>query len=312
MNKVEIIEDLIKEKYELPTLPGIALKILEAVKKEEPSLKELGDILCADPPLSAKVLRMANSSSYGLTGRTTSVPQAINLLGPNIVKSLALSFSLVKNFQNRNKNHFHYTGFWKRSLTVAITSRKITQEVLPPLTEDAFFLGLLHDIGILFLLQCLAKPYSLVLKEKERTGCSYEEAENQILGLNHMEIGGYLVKTWGLPETFHAPISYHHYPDKSEMEKPEITTLTRVLHLSSLFADFFTYPDKRSSLGPLERYSKEYGLFDNFHVDEAIKQIQRQTTKVFPMFEMKIEAEKHYEEIIESARSGLKVFRKTS
>ncbi|MHA1939880.1 MAG: HDOD domain-containing protein, partial [Candidatus Thorarchaeota archaeon] len=72
MNKVEIIEDLIKEKYELPTLPGIALKILEAVKKEEPSLKELGDILCADPPLSAKVLRMANSSSYGLTGRTTS------------------------------------------------------------------------------------------------------------------------------------------------------------------------------------------------------------------------------------------------
>ena len=124
----------------LPTLPGIAMRILEAVQKEDADLEEMGNIISTDPPLSAEVLRIINSAFYGLPSKITSVFHAINLLGINTVKNLALSFSLVKKFQTDTSKAFDFTNFWKDSLIGAVAAKLMAEKTVPAFSEDAFFL----------------------------------------------------------------------------------------------------------------------------------------------------------------------------
>jgi len=244
MSETKEFEDILSDAEKLPTLPGIALRILETVRRENSNLKELADILSSDPVLCAEVLKIVNSTLYGLPVKVTTFPRAVSMLGTNVIKNLALSFTLIRENGKGDEDFFDYELFWKNSLIGAVTARLLGQRIIPALAEDAFFLGLLSNIGILALVQCMPRQYSLVLKEMERTNCDYHEAEDQILGFNHMEVGEYLVKTWNLPETFSMPIRYHHNPEKLKNQTNEIVVLTRILHLASAFMNLFNLPDK--------------------------------------------------------------------
>ena len=175
-------------KDKLPTLPGIAIKILEAVQKEHPDLQEIAEILATDPPLSAEVLKMINSPFFGLTRKVTSVFHAVSMLGMNVVKNMALSFALVKSFSDNGQDAFDYPSFWKYSLTTAIAARKIAEKIHRDKSEDAFFLGLLHDMGRLTLIRCLPDQYQLIARITETDDILSYQAENQVLGFNHMMI----------------------------------------------------------------------------------------------------------------------------
>ncbi|MBE9569761.1 MAG: GGDEF domain-containing protein [Proteobacteria bacterium] len=305
MNQINKIEEILKGLEKLPTLPGIAMKILELVRGEDTNLKEIADVLSTDPPLSAQVLKLINSPLYGVRAQITSVPHAVSLLGLNTVKNLALSFSLLRGYPKGNKENFDYTSFWKQSLIGAVSSKLIAEKVIPPFSEDAFFLGLIHNIGILALIQCMPQQYSLVLKEKDRALCSYHKAENQILGFNHMEVGEYLIRTWGLPETFSTPVLYHHNPEELKTKNSKIELLTKVLNLSSLFIDLNTFADKKLYLAMLEFYVKEYGFTGKLQTDEITKQVHEHTMEIFPLFDIKIGEEKAYLEMIDAAREEL-------
>ena len=106
MKNLEKVENLILGCENLPTLPGIALKIIEAYQKPEPDIQEIGDLLTTDPPLTVKILKIVNSCFYGLPTKITSVHHAIKLLGGKAIKNLALSFILIKTFQsNQFRRH---------------------------------------------------------------------------------------------------------------------------------------------------------------------------------------------------------------
>jgi diguanylate cyclase (GGDEF)-like protein len=233
------------------------------------------------------------------------VPHAVNLLGLNTLKNLALSFSLLRDYRKGKDQDFDYTNFWKQSLIGAVSCKLIAEKVAPSLAEDAFFLGLIHNIGILALSQCMPKQYSLVLKEKATADCSYHEAENQILGFNHMEVGEYLIRAWGLPETFFVPVRYHHNPEYLETTNSGIELLTKVLHLSSLFIDLNSYEDKKLYLAMLKVYAKEYGFSGKFKIHKLTKQIHEQTMEVFPLFDVRIGEESAYLDMIDAARKEL-------
>jgi diguanylate cyclase (GGDEF)-like protein len=289
----------------LPTLPGIAMRILEAVQKEDADLEEIGNIISTDPPLSAEVLKIINSAFYGLPSKITSVFHAISLLGINTVKNLALSFSLVSKFQADASEAFDYTNFWKDSLIGAVASKLIAEKTVPAFSEDAFFLGLLHNIGILALWQCMPKQYSLVLNEMANSNYACHEAENQILGFNHMDVGRYLVKTWGLPETFSTPIGFHHQPGELIDASEDICRFTKILHLSSLFIDFFKNPDPSLNLGLIEAWLERYGFSDQINVDDIGLAIHEQTRNIFPLFEVNLTETRDYAQLLETSRAEL-------
>ena len=177
--------------------------------------------------------------------KITSVPHAVNFLGSQTVKSLALSFSLVKNLRSNESNGFDYINFWKTSLIGAVSAKILTEKILPNFAEDAFFLGLIHNIGILAMNQCVPEQYQLVLNETKNNLYSTSEAENQVLGFNHMQLGEHMIKSWGLPESFSIPILHHHGIDDIFIQEPLIDRMTKLLRLSSLFIDLSNYQRKK-------------------------------------------------------------------
>jgi diguanylate cyclase (GGDEF)-like protein len=289
----------------LPTLPGIALRILDAVQNDDGGLEEIGNIISTDPPLSAEVLKLINSSFYSLPIKITSVFHAVSLLGGNTVKNLALSFSLIKKFRNGPAKGFDYTLFWKDSLIGAVATKLLAEKIQPTFAEDAFFLGLLHNIGILTLVQYMPKQYGLILKEMQNSDYTYQEAEDQILGFNHMAVGEYLIKKWGLPDSFCLPIGHHHHPDTLVTDSVDIERLTKILHLASLYIDLLNHPDNSLNLSLIEACSKNYGFSDKIRVDEIGLQIHRQTQPVFSLFDIKLNKNRDYSQILETARKKL-------
>ena len=298
-------EEIIKNTDRLPTVPGVALKLLDAVRRDEPDLNEITKLISSDPSISAEILRCINSPYYSLRTKVTSVNHAVSMLGIKTVKNLALSFSLVKNFHEEEPVNFAHESFWKDSLIGAVSARSLAEGINPDLAEDAFFIGLLHNVGILTLVRCLPKQYSLVIKEMQTSGCSYHEAEDQVFGFNHMAVGKHLIQFWGLPELFYVPIGFHHQPDNLTVDSPEIEMLTRILHLSTLFIDLFNDTEKCLALGLIELHAKKYEFDDKFNIDEIGKKLHEHTRQIFPLFEISVKDNDDYSELIDSARKEI-------
>ena len=296
------INDIIALLGDLPTMPGIAIKILEVIRRDESSLEDIGAILSNDPPLSAKVLKAANSPLYGGRGKISSIPQAVKILGTNAVKNLALSFTIIDKFNNVD-NGFNYTQFWKNSLTTAVAAKIISEKIIPHMAEDAFFIGLLADIGILVCTECIPDQYNLVLKERIMKKCTFQEAEDQILGFNHMDIGAYMLEEWGLPNSFSNTIRWHHFPEKADSQENII--FIRLLHVSSIYGDLFCNDEKGFPLGLLGYYFEEYGFADRIKVKEIAETISNQTEDIFPLFEIRISGRKSFSEILGEAKVEL-------
>jgi diguanylate cyclase (GGDEF)-like protein len=299
------LKNLLNKSKKLPTLPGIAIKILEAVQKERPDLQEIAGILATDPPLSAEVLKLINSPFFGLSRKVTSVFHAVSMLGMNVVKNMALSFALVKNFSKTGQDDFDYLHFWKYSLTTAIAARMIADKVSRGNVEDAFFLGLLHDMGLLTLVRCLPDQYQLVSKETENGNCCGYQVENQILGFDHMAIGGHLVKSWGLPAKFWQPIECHHCPERLETDENEILVLTQILNLATLYADMFQADNTITHLAMIDHFTGIYNYSEVLDVDQLAIAISEETKLFFPYFEIDFEDDASYYDTIDRARAEL-------
>ena len=289
----------------LPTLPGIAMRILEAVQKEEPNIDEISDILSSDAPLSAKILKLVNSSFYNLPRKIISVQHAIKMLGIDMVKNLALSFSIVKNYQSKKSNAFDYTRFWKNSLVGALSAKLLTRKLSPQLLDNAFVTGLLQDIGTLTMGHCMPKQYSLLLSEMDQSASTSHVVEESIFGHNHQELGEYLMKSWGLPETLYLPVGAHHHPENLESAQSDIQMLTKILHLSSLFVELFDSKSGGLTLWLLNHKIESYGLESLIDVDQLAEEIQLKAQQVFPIFEIKIENDDEYAHILQAAKEEL-------
>jgi two-component system cell cycle response regulator len=298
-------EHRFKSLENLPTLPGIAVKILEAVKDGKSSLEKIGEILSYDPPLSGKILGLINSAFYGLPAKVSTVAHAVRLLGLNTVTKVALSFSLLRLGKSAPKSDFNYPEFWRDSLVAAVAGRLMARRLIPELSEDAFTLGLLHEIGRLSLNQSLPKQYGLVLKECEEEFVDYFEAEDGILGLNHMELGSYLLRQWGLPESFCTAVQTHHLPALLEEGEGSALLLGRILFLAVLAAEYFSGEKKENTLAILAGQLKIWNYDQQLKVVDLLQETQAQAREVSGLFEIPVDSEMAYLDLIERARTEL-------
>ena len=300
--QIDLMVDRLKN---LPTLPGVALKIIDAVKDENANLDELGKILSLDPSLSGKILSLINSAFYALPAKVSSVSQAVKLLGVNAVKKVALGFSLLRLVKTNTGEEFNYAAFWRDSVMAAIVCRLLARKVMSSMAEDAFTLGLLHEIGRLALNQSMPKQYTMVLKEPRNTHCEYHEAERQILGFTHMELGYALIKKWGLPEFFYQAALVHHHPDQIESSPHPVNILGQILFLASQVVAFFSSEKKSLSLGTMKSYISRWGYDQKIQVDTLIEETHMHMKEIANLFEVQLEDENAYLVLIEEAHREL-------
>jgi two-component system cell cycle response regulator len=299
--KPESLKELLKRSDRLPTLPAVALKILELARKEDLTVSDMEAVISADPPLSAKVLQLINSPFYSLPRKVTSVRQAISLLGTNSVKNLALGFSLVRSNSRTKPAGFDYPGFWKKSIIGAVSGKLLARGVPGVSGEDCFFLGLLQDIGVLALNQVTPRRYLAVLRAKRERQLSLEEAEREVLGLDHAEAGSLLLDNWGLPEVFQLPIRYHHEPER--LGNPGLLPLARLLATSAAIADFFYHERTLEALRVIRESARRRAL--EAEIDHLMIRVYSEAVDIGTIFDMDMSRQKSYQDILEEANFEL-------
>jgi putative nucleotidyltransferase with HDIG domain len=217
------LKKIIMDTKTLPTLPGVINKLNSLSENEKSSVQEMAKIVSSDQVLSARILRLANSPSYGFY-RVSTISNAMILLGVNVVKSLALSSSI---FEIMEKNS---VGLWEHSLGVGVAANLIARKLGLPECEEIATAALLHDIGkVIISLKCsdAEKAIRSTIREQD---CYTREAERQVLDTDHAEIGAWLSKSWFLPDKLSEPIACHH--DVAQSENHRIKT--SVVHIADV------------------------------------------------------------------------------
>jgi len=226
---------LVTKNLKLPSPPAIALRILEAVKKNDASFSDLARIVEVDPALTAKILKVANSSFYSMASQVNTIGKALSVLGLNVTKNIALSFVIAKELTGPAEGGFDFNYFWKRAVTSAVSAELLAAK-LSYRNDDLFVSALLQDIGVLILYLCRSDEYRQVLDEKRVSGRPILDIEQRIFGFDHQEVGAELLMEWGLPTTFADTIRHHHdsegCPEKLRMQ-------VDLLHWSSMLTSIY-------------------------------------------------------------------------
>jgi len=233
------IREQLKECNTLPTLPGVAVELLNQFRNPEVNLQKTAAIIRRDPALTAKVLKFVNSPFYGIRKEVTSVDHAIALLGLNAVRTLALSFSLVRGLRSSDKGGFDFARYWQRSILCAAATRALGISKNLVDLEHLFLAGLLQDIGMLALQEIIPSEYSEICRAAGGDHTKQYTLEQEKLGTDHAEVGGWLAQSWQLPRIFVEEIKGSHEPDKIEQSEEEVKKAMECVSLSSWLAEIW-------------------------------------------------------------------------
>jgi diguanylate cyclase (GGDEF)-like protein len=296
-----MLERFQKAGLQLPSPPAIAMRILQAVKSQEPSFRELGRIIAADPALTAKLLKVANSSFYALPSKVTSIDKALAVLGVTALKNIALSFVIAKDLGARKAKGFDFELFWKRAVTAGVAAELLSKQ-LGRRNEDAFVSGILQDLGIMLLLTNRGEEYAALLVEKAATKRSLQAIERERLGFDHQQLSAELLADWGLPPSIVEPIRHHHDPAQAT---PEFRPAAEVLGLASQISGLYHGRQRTEAAARVK-----YLLSSTFGMSEAdtawlIDQVAAQTIDILSSFEIDPGDLKPYSELLQDANAEL-------
>ena len=223
---------ILRSLKDLPPMPQVLLKARKIMGDQNSGFKELAEVLETDQGIATKVLRMANSPYYGLSGKVSSIQHASVVLGQSTLGELvtmAGSSNLIGNALDGY--HLEAGALWKHSMAVAFGCRAIAKKKAPALADDAFSAGLIHDSGKLILNKHVLEfknAFNAVMNNGHRTFLSAEKA---VLGFDHAEIASEACNKWNIPDELALAIRYHHYPKLSDDDK-----LSYILHIADSIA----------------------------------------------------------------------------
>ena len=212
-DKTHTKERTIAHLDKLHSSPQVASRVLSLLRRDDFAVGELVALLEVEPALAASILRLVNSSAYGLRHNVSSLHQAVTLLGPRTLRLAVLSFGLLRQL-NENTPARVYQRYWKRSLTMAAAAAQIADYDCTVAKDVAYSAGLLADIGVLVLAQVHTDEYIAIYEQDPRPATLICQEEERF-GFNHADLGAYLLGKWNLPEDLCHAVMQHHAPPLS-------------------------------------------------------------------------------------------------
>lgn len=213
---------------QLPSPPTIYFRLMQELARPDATTDSIGGIIAQDASLTAKLLQLSNSAFFGPTQPVVSVPQAVQIIGFNMVRSLALSLGLFASLNGEAVGEFNADRLYLHSLSTGLLAQKILSDegADSEIADAAFTAGVLHDTGKLVLASALPELYRRALQLAADEMIPQWQAEANVFGVSHAEIGAYLLGLWGLPPAIVEAVAWHHQPRRRE--PPSLGPLTAV------------------------------------------------------------------------------------
>ncbi len=226
-------EHIAAEVSDLASLPEICVRLNEMVDDPRASVLAMEEVIAQDPALTARLLKVANSSIFGQRGRVDSLSRAVMLIGTNAVRDIVLATSSIQAFANLSSDLVDMHSFWKHSLYNGIVARTLAAKRRILNKERLFLMGLLHDIGQLAMFHAIPDKMNAIFNYAKQQQMPVAEVEKRALGFDHGEVGGQLLKCWGLPDGVAQAAHYHHWPWLADSYALE----TAIIHLADYIAN---------------------------------------------------------------------------
>ncbi len=231
------IEKLLERISQPPPFP-VAVRILKVTQDEKAGANTLANVINKDQSFTARILKIANSASFGQSRKVTTVSRAVAVLGFETIKALALTLYTFGHLPPEKSEVIDMVQMWEHNLGCAVGARLIATHLKYPTPEEAFVAGLLHDMGKTLFLQYSRKEFIEAVRMAETTGMSLTQAETKILGTDHATVGEVWSRKWNFPPVIQQTIRYHHtalsVPATVDSSVHQIIAL---VHVADLFCE---------------------------------------------------------------------------
>ena len=215
VQKKERTEKVLTSVVNLPVIPKVMFETIKLLDNKYTTASELNKVISRDQALLTKILTIANSPLYGLQRKVTTIEYAILVLGYRELKNIISALSVAEAFRNKTDKYLNSKEFMLHSYLTGTACKKLATDIGFNNSGEAFIAGFLHDIGISIIHRYLHSSFINVTELVETKGMNYLDAEMEVLGMTHEQVGFFLLDRWNFPREISDPILSHHNPDAS-------------------------------------------------------------------------------------------------
>lgn len=213
--------DVVSSVRMLPAFPQVVQELVRSLGDESCSLNHIASQIERDPAIAAKTLWMANSSFYGLSRQVQSIEQAMQVLGLNTVRTIAMTTGLIRDVSMMLPFKRDLEHFWRHSMATAVCARELGEMANVPVAM-AYLSGLLHDVGKLLLMVRFPEAYAAMVDNPVYIASPGVESERLLLGIDHAEVGRLMVQQWQFPSEMQEAIALHHSHSSGTASLPHV------------------------------------------------------------------------------------------
>lgn len=273
------LDELIEQTSGLVSLPAIAVRLNELVEDPNTSTADIASLVGQDPSLTLRLLKLANSPLYGFSRSVDTISRAITVIGAARIRDLVIASTVPRAFDAVSSPLLSLEDFWRHSIYCGLAARLLAEGVLSHRGETVFIAGLLHDIGRLLIFNRepdeAHQAFLLALQAAAELGP--QEAEHQVLGYDHAEVGGELAARWKLPASLQECIRYHHRPS-SAREYPVEVSLVHMANTVAHMAELDTRDERDAP--PVEPVAFERTGLRPVDLKTVVERAQQQVLEV--------------------------------
>jgi putative nucleotidyltransferase with HDIG domain len=225
-------EDIVKGSVRLSSLPAIYFQINKVIEDPESSFGDVAEIISNDVSLSARLLKIVNSTFYNFPSKVDTISHAISIVGTQQLRDLALATMVLSSFKGIPETYVNMKSFWRHSVACGVSAWVIALNCREESPERYYLTGMLHDVGRLILFENHPEIAREIMEQSRSEKKLVFEVERDVLGFDHGAVGAELLMAWKLPPTLRDVVRNHHDP----VEDSRFPLETAILHLADIFA----------------------------------------------------------------------------